>query len=175
MLDLSGKQYALIYADPPWRISDAKAGVSRSIENQYPTMTLADIQAMPIGNIALPDCLLALWVTRIDWGLDTLRAWGFKYKAEFVWDKKIFGMGGIVRYQHESLLLGSIGKPAINKIHQPSVLSAKRTGHSVKPIAVIEWLDRLMPDKPRIELFARTGYPGWDSWGNDPCYNRFMV
>lgn len=39
--------------------------------------------------------------------------------------------------------------------------------HSAKPWQFRDWIDRLFPDVPKIELNARTAAPGWDVWGNE--------
>jgi N6-adenosine-specific RNA methylase IME4 len=39
--------------------------------------------------------------------------------------------------------------------------------HSRKPDEVIERIERLVGDVPRIELFAREQRPGWTAWGNE--------
>jgi N6-adenosine-specific RNA methylase IME4 len=58
----TGRQYPVIYADPPWR---RKQGVtSRSYENHYPTMTWDEICALPVKDIVLPDAWLFLWIPR---------------------------------------------------------------------------------------------------------------
>lgn len=41
------------------------------------------------------------------------------------------------------------------------------TKHSEKPHEAREKIVRLMGDLPRIELFARRKFPGWDCWGDD--------
>lgn len=58
----TGRQYPVIYADPP---SQRKQGVtSRSYENHYPTMTWSEICALPVKDIVLPDAWLFLWIPR---------------------------------------------------------------------------------------------------------------
>jgi N6-adenosine-specific RNA methylase IME4 len=58
----TGRQYPVIYADPPWQ---RKQGVtSRSYENHYPTMTWSEICALPVRDIVLPDAWLFLWIPR---------------------------------------------------------------------------------------------------------------
>jgi len=37
----------------------------------------------------------------------------------------------------------------------------------VKPDFVADEIDRLWPNLPKIELFARRARPGWDRWGAD--------
>ena len=47
------KKYSVIYADPPWRYKVySKKGLGRSAESHYPTMSLEDIKALPIGELA---------------------------------------------------------------------------------------------------------------------------
>jgi hypothetical protein len=51
-------------------------------------------------------------------------------------------------------------KPITDVIHVP------RPGrHSQKPVVFYEIIERMYPDLPRIELFARAVRPGWPSWG----------
>jgi len=52
----TGRRYPVIYADPPWRYEHVKTE-SRAIENQYPTMDLDSICALPetVYRAAFPD------------------------------------------------------------------------------------------------------------------------
>jgi site-specific DNA-methyltransferase (adenine-specific) len=43
--------------------------------------------------------------------------------------------------------------------------------HSRKPDEIRNKIVELMGDLPRIELFARQRFDGWDSWGNET--NKF--
>ena len=98
------KKYQIIYADPPWNYKVySKKGLGRSAESHYPTMSIEDICALPVGNLADKDCALFLWVTIpcLLEGLSVLKAWGFTYKTVgFVWvkqnrkaDSLFWGMG----------------------------------------------------------------------------------
>src|SRR5262249_20091264 len=50
----------------------------------------------------------------------------------------------------------------------PSVLYAPRRGHSRKPDEAYALIERMYPDLPKIELFARGEIrPGWTVWGNE--------
>ena len=86
------KKYQIIYADPPWNYKVySKKGLGRSAESHYPTMSIEDICALPVGNLADKDCALFLWVTIpcLLEGLSVLKAWGFTYKTVgFVWVKQ---------------------------------------------------------------------------------------
>ena len=55
------KQYGIIYADPPWRY-DRKHG-SGVAENHYPTMSIEEICALPVSELAAKDSALFLWAT----------------------------------------------------------------------------------------------------------------
>jgi N6-adenosine-specific RNA methylase IME4 len=44
---------------------------------------------------------------------------------------------------------------------------SQRRRHSQKPDEVRERIVELMGNVPRLEMFARTRTPGWDTWGNE--------
>lgn len=85
-------KYSVIYADPPWQYKVySKKGMGRSAESHYPTMSIEDIKALPIANLADKDCALFLWVTFpcLLEGFEVIKAWGFSYKTvAFVWVKQ---------------------------------------------------------------------------------------
>lgn len=54
------QKYRVILADPPW---DYRNGGNGSAKNHYPSMTIEQICALPVGNLAADDCLLLLWAT----------------------------------------------------------------------------------------------------------------
>ena len=54
-------QYPIIYADPPWRYTAKK--VQGAAENHYPTMSINELCALPVAELAAPDCALFLWAT----------------------------------------------------------------------------------------------------------------
>ena len=57
-------EYNVIYADPPWHYKVySKKGEGRSADSHYPTMSIEDIRALPVGQLAAKDCALFLWVT----------------------------------------------------------------------------------------------------------------
>src|SRR5205823_5918845 len=104
-----GARFGTIYADPPWEYDN---GVSRGAASRhYLTMSLDEIAEMPVGKLAAPACHLHLWATSsfLPDAFDILRAWGFTYKAQFVWAKSQMGVGNYWRISHENLLLGVKG------------------------------------------------------------------
>jgi N6-adenosine-specific RNA methylase IME4 len=162
------KKYQLIYADPPWKYSFSKSD-SRQIENHYPTMETSDICAMAVPSDK--NCVLYLWTTapKLLEGLAVLKAWGFEYKSQAVWDKEILGMGYWFRGQHEILLVGTKGKvsPPEQPLRVSSVFKYRRNKHSKKPNEIREYLKRAHPDIMRLEMFARQTDDGWDVFGNE--------
>src|SRR5262249_25952750 len=58
------RRYPIIYADPPWHFDVYDdSGMQRTPQWQYPTMELADICALPVGELATPDAVLFMWTT----------------------------------------------------------------------------------------------------------------
>jgi len=162
--------FPVIYADPPWQY-DHPISDSRRIENQYPTMPIEEIYALPVEKIAAPDCILFLWVTTpfLKKGLRVLEEWGFDYRTSMVWVKPSIGPGQWVRQRHEYLLIGVRGNiPTPKGENKPdSVIEAPRTEHSEKPEVVYEIIERMYPELPKVELFCRKPRTGWVAWGNE--------
>jgi N6-adenosine-specific RNA methylase IME4 len=145
-------------------------GTNRSIENHYPTMTLEEICALPVADLATDDAMLYLWATapKLAECMQVITAWGFEYRTNIVWAKEAIGMGYHARNQHEILLIakrGNIPPPQAGK--QPaSVHREKRTEHSAKPVFYYEMIEAAYPQLPKIELFCRSPREGWGVWGN---------
>ena len=95
------KKYGIIYADPPWRY-DMKRGHGVA-ENHYPTMSIEEICALPVADLAAKDSALFLWGTfpQLKEAFRVIDAWGFQYKTlAFLWLKQnrkadtwFYGMG----------------------------------------------------------------------------------
>ena len=170
------KKYSIIYADPAWLYKDKANAGQRGAIFQYPCMDIDAIKSLPIQTIASNDSILFIWVTfpLLQEGLDTIEAWGFKYKTiGFNWIKKtkhghlFWGMGNWTRSNSEICLIGVRGKPKRISAAVHSVIdNVPYEGHSKKPNEIRNRIVQLCGDIPRIELFARQTAPGWDSWGN---------
>jgi N6-adenosine-specific RNA methylase IME4/ParB-like chromosome segregation protein Spo0J len=163
------KKYRVVYADPPWSYGDPRSGQGTTgATDHYPTMPLKDICALPIKNIVEENSVLFLWVTSplLEDCFEVIRAWGFKYKASFVWDKLRHNMGHYNSVRHEFLLVCTHGgcKPDIATL-VPSVQGIERTEHSKKPEEFRGIIDTLYPAGNRIELFSRQHREKWDAWG----------
>lgn len=82
-------KYGIVYADPPWRY-DMKRGKGVA-ENHYPTMSIDEICALPVADLAAKDSALFLWATfpQLNEVFRVIEAWGFQYKTlAFLWLKQ---------------------------------------------------------------------------------------
>jgi N6-adenosine-specific RNA methylase IME4 len=184
---LKRNHYKVIYADPPWAFTTrSDKGKDRSPEQHYDCMTLDQIKAMPVQQIAAKDCVLVMWIidTHMPMALEVMEAWGFTYKTKaFTWAKTnknaaemtaldegafFTGMGFWTRANPEDALLGTRGSPQRNEGGKGvrRFLAAPRREHSRKPDEIAERIEALVPG-PYCELFSRTGRPGWDQMGNE--------
>lgn len=168
------KKYSIIYADPPWKYNNKL----RTVETHYNTMCIDDIKLLPVQSICEDNCVLFLWVTfpLLQEGLDVIKSWGFEYKTVgFTWVKLnkrkstyFVGVGSYTRSNTELCLLATKGKSLKRISHSVSqVVDTKIREHSRKPDVIRTNIVELFGDLPRIELFARQEFPGWDVWGNE--------
>lgn len=178
-------QYACIAADPAWhhRTRSPKGINRRHPSRHYPTMSLAEICAMPVKAVAAKDCHLFLWTTwpHLQEALQVMQAWGFRYsscfltwvklnptKGDVIWfDVSDFhvGTGYTSRKNTEILLLGRRGNPKRLSKGVRELMIAARREHSRKPDETFARIEAYCPG-PRLELFARESRAGWVTWGN---------
>lgn len=181
---LPRNHFGAIYADPPWsfRVWNKDTGNGRSAESHYCTMSMDEIAALPVADLAAEDCVLFMWACwpSLPEALGIIEAWGFTYKTcGFDWMKahagqiEMFrddgdvqvGMGYWTRANTEPCLLATRGKPKrLNADVRQGILEPRRQ-HSRKPDCVPGRIERLVTG-PYLELFARTQRPGWTVWGN---------
>jgi N6-adenosine-specific RNA methylase IME4 len=59
------RKFATILADPPWRFSSKKGKVAPEHKrlSRYNTLSFAQIEALPVGQIAAPTALYLWWLT----------------------------------------------------------------------------------------------------------------
>lgn len=187
-------QYAMIAADPPWHfkartaLKMANPGSRRDVERHYETLSIDQIKALPVGDIAARDAHLLLWITgpMLVQGehLPIIKAWGFKPSSiAFTWVKLKrsidtrqlrvvttaesdlhVGLGLTTRKNAEFCILARRGNARrISKKVREIILAPVRE-HSRKPD---QFYDRAREYAagPYLEMFSRERRPGWDSWG----------
>lgn len=187
-----GKKYKTIYADPPWQFQNRTGKVAPENKrlNRYPTMTLNDIKSLPVHEVSDEKCHLYLWVPNalLPEGLEVMKAWGFEYKTNLIWEKVRKdgqpdgrGVGFYFRNVTEVLLFGVKGDK--NRTLQPgrsqvNLLRTIKREHSRKPDEFVDLIEACSPG-PFLELFARGNRCGWDMWGNqanedyEPDWNTY--
>ncbi len=174
-----GRRFATILADPPWRFQNrtGKMAPEHRRLSRYGTMTLDDIKALPVEDLAAPTAHLYLWVPNalLPDGLAVMAAWGFAYKANIVWHKirkdggpDGRGVGFYFRNTTELLLFGTRGPNARTLApgrRQVNFLATQKREHSRKPDEQYPLIEDCSPG-PFLELFARGPRKGWTVWGN---------
>jgi N6-adenosine-specific RNA methylase IME4 len=183
MSPLPDQRYKVIYADPPWRYATwSHRGQGKGASQHYTCMSLTDICELPVASLAADDAALFMWVTQpmLPEALKVVESWGFTFKTvAFVWIKMPpcwtvesgrirprLGLGYHTRSGAEQCWLATRGKGYKRQAQGiEQVVHAPLREHSRKPDEVIERIDRLVGDVPRIELFARSTRAGWDCWG----------
>lgn len=188
--------FGLIMADPPWPSEMwSEKGYAKAPEAHYRTMPLDWIEAMPVGLLAAPDCLLWLWARnpQLPEALRVLAAWGFTFKTAGTWVKRTihgkdaFGPGYILRSSNEPFLIGTLGSPRTTRATRSTVptyddgfhslgddwpkgsitIEGVARGHSVKPAEAYAACEALMPGARWLELCSRTNRRGWSVWGDE--------
>ncbi|KMK68565.1 MT-A70 family methyltransferase [Puniceibacterium sp. IMCC21224] len=178
-------RYGAILADPPWAYAmRSKKGHAKSPEAHYETMDLDEIKALPVAQLAGPDCYLFLWSTwpHVKQALEVLEAWSFTYVTGGAWLKRsttgkvAMGTGYVLRSASEPYLVGKIGRPQVGSRSERNVILAPeaipdqidslRREHSRKPPEMRQMIERLRPRSYYAELFGREAWDGHDVWGN---------
>jgi N6-adenosine-specific RNA methylase IME4 len=168
--------YDFIMADPAWRFENwSKKGEQKNPVRKYDCMSLPDIKALPVSQLARRDCLLWLWATHpmLREAIATMAAWGFTYVTSGVWvkttatGKLAFGTGYVLRSASEPFLIGRIGAPRTSRSIR-TVIQGRAREHSRKPDSAYFAAEALAIDAlRRADLFSRETRQGWDAWGNE--------
>jgi N6-adenosine-specific RNA methylase IME4 len=178
-LQLNGRRFATVLADPPWRFTNrtGKMAPEHRRLSRYDTLSQDEICALPVSEHLGATAHLYLWVPNalLPEGISVLRAWGFEYKSNIVWHKirkdggsDGRGVGFYFRNVTELLLFGVRGKNARTLApgrRQVNMMETRKREHSRKPDEQYELIEACSPG-PYLELFARGARAGWTSWGN---------
>ncbi|MCA1671950.1 MAG: methyltransferase [Actinobacteria bacterium] len=161
-------RFTTILADPPW---DIQQQGRRGAAMHYPLMTLEQIKAMPVQDLAAPNAHLWLWCTNatLREGYDVAEAWGFTVRSPLTWIKFRIGMGHYLRNSTEHLLFATRGKAPVKFRSQPTWINAPVQDHSHKPEEQYAVIERIS-EGPYLELFARrrpSSNAAWSVWGNE--------
>jgi len=173
IIPFPNKKYQIIYADPPWEVNRGpdwnSNGPSKPLP--YPTMSLEEINTLPVPSIADKNAHLYLWTINkyIKESYQVAESWGFKVSCMLTWckPKHGIGIGGTFIQTTEHILFCRKGTLTANKRIDTTYFLQPRLAHSVKPAFFRDLIVSVSGDLPRIELFARQKTEGWDVWGNE--------
>ena len=176
LLDLAaaGRTFAVIVADPPWKFK-TWSDKDGDRAPDYPTMPDKEIEALPVGDVAMKDSVLLLWAVmpKLPAALKVIEAWGFEFKTVgFTWVKQKttgcgmhIGGGKWTRANAELCLLATRGSPKRYATDIQELIVSPLGRHSEKPGEALARAERLLKG-PYLELFARKRRPGWTALGN---------
>mgnify|MGYP001567923287 CR=1 FL=1 len=182
---LPARYFGTVAADPPWKFQTHSPAGQARIEQHYKTMSLDEIIALPVRDLARRNAFLHLWVPGpfLVKGLHlrVMIAWGFEPVAmSFVWIKTKrgaimwsldavnsfhFGNGYTTRKNAEFCVLGRRGDPVRRSARVRELIISQRREHSRKPTEFIERVEEFS-DGPYLEMFSRERRAGWSTWGN---------
>ncbi len=167
--------FRAIVADPPWKYDNQ--GTRAATSKHYATLTVDELCALevdiedqepvPVVDLAADGAHLYLWVTNgfLRQAFEVVDAWGFTYRTCLTWVKRQWGIGNYFRPKTEHIYFCTRGRlPIPEGKREANVIEARRTGHSVKPDAFYDMVERVSPG-PRLEMFSRRRRLGWTSWG----------
>ena len=156
-LDAQGL-FQTIVIDPPWDWGDEgdvdQFGRARP---DYTTMSIDEIENLPIGKIADDNCHIYLWVTNrsLPKAFRLLDAWGFRYITCITWVKPNIGMGNYFRGDTEQVIFGVKGSQQLKRHDVGTHFNAPRgKGHSAKPDEFYSLVESCSYG-PYIDIFGR--------------------
>lgn len=165
-------KYRCIVLDPPWPVKkiEREERPDQGIELDYPTMTLEEIAALPIPDLAdEAGCHLYVWVTQkfLPAGLKLVEQWGFRYECLMTWRKNVGITPFSWMYDTEHVIFARCGNLPLQQMGLRLSFAAPVNGHSTKPDTFFD--DRVLfaSPGPRLEMFARRNREGFDVWGNE--------
>jgi N6-adenosine-specific RNA methylase IME4 len=161
--------YRVIVADPPWPYEVRQEDPTHRGTYDYPSMSIANICALRVAEIAHKDCILWLWTTNLHmrFAFQVLDAWGFEHKTILTWTKPHMGLGDWLRGQTEHCLMAVRGRPTVNLTTETTVLHAPTRAHSQKPEEFYALVEKLCPAPRYAELFSRQPRDRWDGHGDE--------
>jgi len=169
-------KFKTIWADPPWRYRKKRTGGTwkSGAGQKYRTMTVRQIKALPVDQIAARDAHLILWTTvpLLKSAYEVMEAWGFEDKTIFFWVKLDpdlsgrLGLGHWFRGVVEPCIIGSRGEARAFHLQVPNILFMRPEGHSRKPAAFWDLIEPVTTG-PKIELFSREPRNGWTCLGKE--------
>lgn len=181
--DFVGKNYEIIYADPPW-LYYGSATKDQAAGKHYKCMSYSELAALPVRSLTSPKSVIFMWATssKLADACNLIADWGFIYRGVFQLWVKTSNSGNIIHGQGvrpsftkptaEYLLVGSsqakgrVFPIASEKMSNVVLASRPNNIHSKKPAEFRDNIVSLLGDRPRLEMFSRQAVEGWDAFGD---------
>jgi N6-adenosine-specific RNA methylase IME4 len=189
------QKYRTIVADPPWPYRSPGEILRSSLEHRpnrdksllakfgpgskqrYGAMTIDQLKALPVPDLARDNAHLYLWTTNAFMveAHEIAQAWGFTQKTIITWTKvhhadktkPSMKTGYYFRGATEHVLFCVRGSMRLQtKKAYPTSLIVPRLPHSVKPDEFYQMVEECSP-KRRLDMFARRKRKGWDAFGDE--------
>lgn len=192
---LPRQHFRAICIDPPWKFKARTAlqlknwTSRRDVDKHYKTMTMEEIAALPVKDLAHPDgCHLFLCTTGpcLPHAIAMLKTWGFKYSSmafillklkkshnvmqlrclPTIEDDFFTGLGLTTRKNVEYVILARRGnaKRISTKVRELLIYPLLR--HSEKPDELFRRIQQYCAG-PYAEIFSRKDRAGWVTWGDE--------
>jgi len=172
----SGKiqTYKTVVVDPPW-LERGGGKVKRGADKHYKLLDtpgiISTVLRSSVWDKIEHDAHMYLWVTNsfLPQGLEVMKSLGFRYITNVAWVKNQIGLGQYFRGKHELCLFGTRGRGVAVRTGDrsiPSIIQARKTGHSVKPELFYSMVEK-RSEGPYLDMFARTPRSGWSVWGDE--------
>tara|TARA_R110002060_G_scaffold44851_1_gene56206 strand:- start:525 stop:1058 length:534 start_codon:yes stop_codon:yes gene_type:complete len=166
--------FRTVVIDPPWQ-ERGGGKIVRGAQKHYPLLSppqiIETIYKSDVWDKLTDDAHMYLWTTNsfLPKALKVMESLGFRYITNVCWTKNQFGLGQYFRGKHELCLFGTRGRGVAVRTDNrsiPSIIVAKKTGHSKKPQAFYEMVEQRSVG-PYLDMFARQGRDGWATWGDE--------
>jgi N6-adenosine-specific RNA methylase IME4 len=168
-VELPKGQYHCIVIDPPWQMEKIERDERPEQTGfDYPTMTEAELRALPVQRLAFKNCHLYLWTTHKHFPLAMalVEAWGFTYECLMTWVKNVGFTPFSWMRSTEHVLFCRRGKLDLQKVGMRLDFSGKVREHSRKPDVFYDLVREASPG-PRLDYFSRQEHDGFEGWGNE--------
>ncbi len=181
---LPARAAGTLLVDPPWDHKTYTPHIigSRDARRHFKVMSLAATAALPLADIAAPDCHLWCWTTAQHFlhAIDMIEAWGWRYSSIGLTSLKLrkncavltsesdlrLGQGHTTRKGTEICILARRGSPRRLSGGVREVIVAPIREYGRKPDEAYERIESYAAG-PYVELFARASWPRWLSWGDE--------
>lgn len=166
---MTDARYRTIVADPPWHLAPGgpQTGFDPGARTALPygSMSIEDVAALPVRELADKRAHLYIWTINayVEDTYEIARLWGFRPSTLLTWCKPPngIGLGGTYSLTTEHVLFARRGVCVASGRVDTTWWQWPRSGHSVKPDAFLDLVERVSPG-PYAELFARRARFGWD-------------